>query len=138
MIWRLQESKFGMNKWEANRLWRHFNINKLHLIWIQELESISNVKWDVFSLPDPHNKEKKWDLLPHHSRFPLEYVKLHVRSIQNSLRLISIFPLIETIWNKWSGALFEFNLIYLQGYSFSCGQCTFTWVCILLVFFPTH
>ena len=37
--------------------------------------------WDVFSLPDPRNKEKRWDLLLHQSRFPLEYVKGHVQSL---------------------------------------------------------
>ena len=38
--------------------------------------------WDVFSLPDPRNKEKNWYLLLHKSIFPLEYVKLHVKSLQ--------------------------------------------------------
>ena len=37
--------------------------------------------WDVFSLPDPHNKEKSWDILLHKSRFPLDYVKIHVQSL---------------------------------------------------------
>ena len=37
--------------------------------------------WDVLSLPDPRNKEKRWDLLPYQSRFPLEYVKHHVQSL---------------------------------------------------------
>ena len=37
--------------------------------------------WDVFSLPDQQNKEKRWDLLLHQSRFPLEYVKDHVQSL---------------------------------------------------------
>ena len=37
--------------------------------------------WDVFSLIDPRNKEKKWDLLLHQSRFPLEYVKRLVQSL---------------------------------------------------------
>ena len=40
---------------------------------------INNGMWDVFSLPDPHNKEKRWDLLLHQSRFPLDYVKSHVQ-----------------------------------------------------------
>ena len=39
---------------------------------------ISNGMWDVFSLPDPQNKEKKWGLIIHQSIFPLEYVKLHI------------------------------------------------------------
>ena len=37
--------------------------------------------WDVFYLPDPHNKDKKWDLLLYQSIFPLEYVKKHVQSL---------------------------------------------------------
>ena len=37
--------------------------------------------WDVFTLPDPRNKDKKWDLLLRQSRFPLEYVKRHVQSL---------------------------------------------------------
>ena len=37
--------------------------------------------WDVFSLPDPRNKEKRWDILLHQSRFPLEYVKSRVQSL---------------------------------------------------------
>ena len=40
--------------------------------------------WDVFSLTDPHNKEKKWDLLLHKYRFNLEYEKHHVKSLQKS------------------------------------------------------
>ena len=35
--------------------------------------------WYVFSVTDPQNKEKEWDLLLHQSRFPLEYVKGHVQ-----------------------------------------------------------
>ena len=38
--------------------------------------------WGVFSLPYPHNKYKKWDLLLHKYRFPLEYMKRHVQSLQ--------------------------------------------------------
>ena len=38
--------------------------------------------WYVFSLPDPCNKYKKWDSLLHQSRFSLDYVKLHVKSLQ--------------------------------------------------------
>ena len=38
--------------------------------------------WDGLSLQDTRNKEKKWDLLLHHSRFPLEYVKRYVHSLQ--------------------------------------------------------
>ena len=38
--------------------------------------------WDIFSLPYPQDKYKKWDLLLHQSRFPLDYVKCHVQSLQ--------------------------------------------------------
>ena len=39
---------------------------------------INNGMWNVFSLPDPLNKEKKWYLLLHQSIFSLDYVKIHV------------------------------------------------------------
>ena len=42
---------------------------------------INNGMWDVFSLPDPRNKEKRWGLLLQQSRFPLDYVKSHVQSL---------------------------------------------------------
>ena len=42
---------------------------------------INNGMWDVFSLSDPHNKEKMWDLLLRQSRFTSEYVKGHVKSL---------------------------------------------------------
>ena len=38
--------------------------------------------WDVFSLPDPHNKEENLDILLNQSIFPLGYVKRHVQSLQ--------------------------------------------------------
>ena len=38
--------------------------------------------WGELFLPDPHNKETEWDLLLHQSRIPLEYMKLHVQSLQ--------------------------------------------------------
>ena len=38
--------------------------------------------WDVFSLPSPYNKDNKWDIILHQSRFPLEYVKRHIQSLQ--------------------------------------------------------
>ena len=43
---------------------------------------IRNGIWDVFSLPDPRNTDKKWNLLLHQSIFPLEYVKCHVQIVQ--------------------------------------------------------
>ena len=42
---------------------------------------INNGMWDVFSLPDPHNKEKRWDILLCRYIFHLEYVKDHVQSL---------------------------------------------------------
>ena len=43
---------------------------------------IMNGIWDVFSLTYQRNKENSWDILLHQSRFPLEYVKRHVQSLQ--------------------------------------------------------
>ena len=40
--------------------------------------------WDGSSLPDPLNKDKKWYLILHQSRFPLEYVNCYVHSLQKS------------------------------------------------------
>ena len=41
---------------------------------------IRNGIWDVFSITDPQNKQKEWDLLLRQSRLPLECVKIHVQS----------------------------------------------------------
>ena len=43
---------------------------------------IRNGLWDVLYLTDPHNKERKWDLLLHQSRFLFDNVKRHVQSLQ--------------------------------------------------------
>ena len=37
--------------------------------------------WGVFSITDPQNKEKEWDFILHHSKFPLEYAKGLVQSL---------------------------------------------------------
>ena len=37
---------------------------------------------DIFSIPDPHNKDNKWYILLHQSIFPLEYLRRHVHSLQ--------------------------------------------------------
>ena len=37
--------------------------------------------WYVFYLPDPCNKEKRWDILLHQYIFPLDNVKRHVQSL---------------------------------------------------------
>ena len=38
--------------------------------------------WDVFSLPDPRNKKKKWNFLLHQSRLSLGYVISHIQSLR--------------------------------------------------------
>ena len=42
---------------------------------------IMNGMWDVFSIIEPQNKGKEWDLLIYTSKFPLEYVKGLVQSL---------------------------------------------------------
>ena len=42
---------------------------------------INNGMWYVFSIPDPLNKEKRWDLLLHQSIFRFYYVKSYVQSV---------------------------------------------------------
>ena len=42
---------------------------------------IRNGMWNVFYITDSQNKEKEWDLLLHHSKFHLEYVKGLVQSL---------------------------------------------------------
>ena len=42
---------------------------------------IRNGMWNVFYITNSQKKEKEWDLLLHHSKFPLEYVKSHVQSL---------------------------------------------------------
>ena len=42
---------------------------------------IRNGIWDVFSLPDFCNKDKKWDLILQQSIFTVDYLKLRVQSI---------------------------------------------------------
>ena len=43
---------------------------------------IRNIIWDVFSLPDPRNEDKKCDILLHQSRFLLDYAKRQIQSLQ--------------------------------------------------------
>ena len=40
----------------------------------------------VFSLTDPHNKDKKWGIFLHQSILPLNYVKHHVKSLQKGFK----------------------------------------------------
>ena len=37
---------------------------------------------DVLYLPEPYNKDKKWDLLLHQFIFNLDYAKRHVKSLK--------------------------------------------------------
>ena len=46
-----------------------------------------NRMWDVFSLPYPHNKYKKWDILLNKSRFTFDYMKKHVKSLQKGSKI---------------------------------------------------
>ena len=48
---------------------------------------IRNGIWGVFSLPDPHNKENKWDILLNKSRFTFDYMKKHVKSLQKGSKI---------------------------------------------------
>ena len=48
--------------------------------WLEHM--IRDVMWDVFSLLDPSNKEKKLYLLLHQFIFPLDYTEHHVKIIQ--------------------------------------------------------
>ena len=42
---------------------------------------IRNGMWNIFYIIDSQNKEKEWDLLLHHSKFPLKYVKDLIQSL---------------------------------------------------------
>ena len=46
--------------------------------------------WDVFSFPDPHNKEKKWDLLLYQYQFYLDYAKFYIKNFRRFLRHINM------------------------------------------------
>ena len=61
--------------------------------------------WDVFSLPDPRNKEKNWDLLLHQFRFPLECMKLHIQSLQKGSEADQY--VVQNL--RWSGVYLRSN-----------------------------
>ena len=67
---------------------------------------IRNGLWDVFSIPDPRNKEKRWDLLMHQSRFPLDYVKSHVQSLLKGSEADQY--VVQNL--TWSGVYLRINL----------------------------
>ena len=67
---------------------------------------IKNGMWDVFSITEPQNKEKEWDLLLHHSKFSLEYVKGLVQSL---LKGSEADPyIVQNL--TWSGVYLRSNL----------------------------
>ena len=66
----------------------------------------SNGIWDAFSLPYPRNKEKKWGLLLNKSRFPLEYVKRHIQSLQKGSEADQY--VVQNL--KWSGVYLSSTL----------------------------
>ena len=63
---------------------------------------------NVFSLPEPRNKEKNWDLLIHWSRFPLEYVKHNVQNLQKGYETDQYVAQNMT----WSGVYLRATLSY--------------------------
>ena len=67
---------------------------------------INNGMWDVFSLPDPSNKEKRWDILLHQSTFTLNYVKRHVQSLLKGSEADQF--VVHTL--RWSGVYLRRNL----------------------------
>ena len=42
---------------------------------------IRNRIWDLFSPPDPFNKDNNWGIFLHQSRFALDYAKHRVKSL---------------------------------------------------------
>ena len=58
------------------------------------------------SLPDPRNKEKKWDILLHQYIFPLEYVQFHLQSLQKGSEADQYIVQIL----KWSGVYLRSTL----------------------------
>ena len=62
--------------------------------------------WDVFSLPDPRNKQKKWYFLLYRSIFPLEYVKRHVQRLQKGSEADQY--IVQNL--TWSGVYLRSNL----------------------------
>ena len=66
---------------------------------------IRNEMWDVFSLPYPCNKDKKWDLLLHQSRFFLAKWNTMYRVFRKALRQISMW------FTTWCGNEYTWGLL---------------------------
>ena len=62
--------------------------------------------WDIFSLPEPRSKEKKWDLLLHQSILILEYVKHYVQILQKGSEADQY--VVQNL--TWSGVYLMINL----------------------------
>ena len=62
--------------------------------------------WDIFYLPDPHNKKKNWSILLHYYRFNLDYVKRHVESLQKGSEADKY--VVQKL--KWSGVYLSSTL----------------------------
>ena len=65
-------------------------------------------EWDggVLSLTEPHNKDKRWDILLHQYRFPLYCVKLHIKR----LKRVSKAYLYVVQYLTWSGVYLRSTL----------------------------
>ena len=67
---------------------------------------IMNGMWGLFYLPDPCNKDKKWEILLHQSIFPLDYVKLHVQILHKGSEADQY--VVQNL--TWSGVYLSSNL----------------------------
>ena len=67
---------------------------------------ISNVMWDVFSLPNSRNKEKKWDIILNQSIFTLDCVKLNLQSLRKGYEADQY--VVQNL--TWSGLYLRINL----------------------------
>ena len=54
--------------------------------------------WDVFSLPYLCNEDNKWDLLLLQYIFSLEYVKLHINSLQKGFK-VDLYVVENLTWS---------------------------------------
>ena len=62
--------------------------------------------WNVFYIKDSQNKYKEWDILLHHFKFPLEYVKGLVQSLLNGSEADQY--IVQNL--KWSGVYLRSTL----------------------------
>ena len=106
MIWRLQESKFGMNKWESNRLRKNSNINKIHLIWIQELRVyIHNAQFDSHIRKEKRKTEET-------SQYPSSPTKINAGSIWSGMEFGMASPFQTQAINRRSEIFFYISICF--------------------------